>query len=66
VIDGADALVVVTEWREFKQPDFRLLSRTLKAQIIFDGRNIYNPARVADYGLRYVGIGRSSELFGAA
>ena len=66
VIDGADALVVVTEWREFKQPDFRLLSRTLKAQIIFDGRNIYNPERVADYGLRYVGIGRSSELFGAA
>ncbi len=64
-IEGADALVVVTEWREFKQPDFRRLSKMLKARIIFDGRNIYNPERVADYGLRYVGIGRSSELFEA-
>ena len=62
--DNADALIVVTEWREFKQPDFRRLSNSLKAKLIFDGRNIYHPARVAGYGLIYEGIGRSSALFG--
>lgn len=62
-ISDADALIVVTEWREFRQPDFRRLGKTLKSGIIFDGRNIYNPARVADYGLQYEGIGRSSILF---
>ncbi len=59
----ADALIVVTEWRQFKQPDFRRLSKELHAKTIFDGRNIYNPERCADYGLSYVGIGRSSELY---
>ena len=58
-LEGADALVVVTEWREFRQPDFRRISNALGAKIIFDGRNIYNPDRVADYGMQYVGIGRS-------
>ena len=62
-VDHSDALIVVTEWREFRQPDFRRLSKMLKEKIIFDGRNIYNPARVADYGLTYEGIGRSSALF---
>lgn len=61
-VDGADALIVVTEWREFRQPDFPRLSKSLKSKLIFDGRNIYNPARVADYGLIYEGIGRSSAL----
>ncbi|MBO6565575.1 MAG: UDP-glucose/GDP-mannose dehydrogenase family protein [Pseudomonadales bacterium] len=61
--DGAEALVVVTEWRQFKQPDFRRLSKELVSKIIFDGRNIYNPERCADYGLEYVGIGRSSDLY---
>ena len=61
--EGADALIVATEWRQFKQPDFRRLSRQLKAAIVFDGRNIYNPQRCADYGLEYVGIGRSSALY---
>jgi UDPglucose 6-dehydrogenase len=59
-LNNADALIVVTEWREFKQPDFRHLANKLKSKLIFDGRNIYNPARVADYGLQYVGIGRSN------
>lgn len=58
--EGADALIVVTEWRQFRQPDFRRLSRQLTEKVIFDGRNIYNPDRVADYGLRYVGIGRNN------
>lgn len=64
--EGADALIVVTEWRQFKQPDFRRLSKQLKSATVFDGRNIYNPQRCADYGLNYVGIGRSSALFDAA
>jgi UDPglucose 6-dehydrogenase len=58
--EDADALVVITEWREFRQPDFRRISNALAAKIIFDGRNIYNPDRVADYGMQYVGIGRSN------
>ncbi len=61
--EGADLLVVATEWRQFKQPDFRRLSRQLKSATIFDGRNIYDPQRCADYGLNYVGIGRSSALY---
>ncbi|MBC81396.1 MAG: UDP-glucose 6-dehydrogenase [Gammaproteobacteria bacterium] len=61
-VEGADALIIVTEWREFRQPDFRRLSKSLKSKLIFDGRNIYNPARVANHGLIYEGIGRSSAL----
>lgn len=61
--EGADALIVVTEWRQFKQPDFRRLSKQIKSKTIFDGRNIYNPERCADYGLTYVGIGRNSAHF---
>ncbi len=60
--ENADALIVVTEWRQFKQPDFRRLSKQLRSKTIFDGRNIYNPARCTDYGLNYIGIGRSSAL----
>jgi UDPglucose 6-dehydrogenase len=59
---NADALIVVTEWRQFKQPDFRRLNNQLRSKTIFDGRNIYNPQRCADYGLNYIGIGRSSAL----
>ena len=64
--EGADALIVVTEWRQFKQPDFRRLSKQLTTATLFDGRNIYNPQRCSDYGLKYIGIGRSSELFEAS
>lgn len=59
-VEEADALIVVTEWREFKQPDFRKLAKLLREKIIFDGRNIYDPERMSDYGLKYVGIGRSN------
>jgi UDPglucose 6-dehydrogenase len=58
--ESADALIIVTEWRQFRQPDFRRLSRQLSAKTIFDGRNIYNPERVADYDLKYIGIGRNN------
>ena len=61
--ENADALIVVTEWRQFKQPDFRRLNNQLRSKTIFDGRNIYNPQRCADYGLNYIGIGRSSARY---
>lgn len=57
-IDNADALVLVTEWKEFRAPDFGLLARTLRSKAIFDGRNLYDPAIVRAAGLRYYGIGR--------
>lgn len=55
---GADALVVVTEWQEFKAPDFDELAKTLAQKVIFDGRNLYDPARLARRGFAYYGIGR--------
>ena len=55
---GADALVVVTEWQEFRSPDFDELRRTLKAPLVFDGRNLYDPALVRAAGLEHFAIGR--------
>ncbi|MFO1324247.1 MAG: UDP-glucose/GDP-mannose dehydrogenase family protein [Burkholderiales bacterium] len=56
--DGADALVVVTEWQEFRSPGFDELARRLKAGVVFDGRNLYAPDEVRAAGLEYFGIGR--------
>jgi len=58
-VQGADALAVVTEWLEFRSPDFEELARLLKGRAIFDGRNLYDPVAVRKAGLAYVGIGRS-------
>ncbi|HEX4856410.1 MAG TPA: UDP-glucose/GDP-mannose dehydrogenase family protein, partial [Limnobacter sp.] len=58
---NADALIVCTEWRMFKSPDFLMLSRMLKQKAVFDGRNLYDPALLADYGLVYEGVGRRAE-----
>jgi UDPglucose 6-dehydrogenase len=58
-VAGADALAVVTEWLEFRSPDFAALAAQLKDKVIFDGRNLYNPAAVRAAGLTYYGIGRS-------
>ena len=58
--EGADALVLVTEWKEFRAPDFAGLATILRDKAIFDGRNIYDPAVVAAAGLAYEGIGRVS------
>jgi UDPglucose 6-dehydrogenase len=55
---GADALVVVTEWKAFQAPDFELVHDTLTEPVVFDGRNIYDPVLMARYGLSYFGIGR--------
>jgi UDPglucose 6-dehydrogenase len=56
--DGADALVVVTEWKEFRSPDFDELKLRLKSPLIFDGRNLYDPALVRAAGITYFAIGR--------
>ena len=56
---GADALVLVTEWKEFRAPDWRFLAENLAARAVFDGRNIYDPQTVVAAGLSYEGIGRA-------
>jgi len=56
--EGADALVLMTEWLEFRSPDFRWLAATLRDRALFDGRNLYDPAFVMESGLHYFGIGR--------
>ena len=56
----ADALVVVTEWREFRSPDFARLKTALTHPVIFDGRNLYNPAQLQQAGFIYFGIGRTN------
>ena len=57
-IEGADALAIVTEWQEFRSPDFDTLRAKLKQPVVFDGRNLYDPALVARFGLKYYAIGR--------
>ena len=56
--EGADALVVVTEWKEFRSPDFDALLRHLKQPVIFDGRNLYEPDVVRAAGFEHVSMGR--------
>jgi UDPglucose 6-dehydrogenase len=55
---NADALIVVTEWPEFRMPNFKVLEKLLKTKTIFDGRNIYEPEEMADLGFNYYSIGR--------
>ena len=57
-LTGADALVIVTEWKEFRSPDFDLIKERLKQPLIVDGRNLYDPALVRAMGLDYLAIGR--------
>ena len=57
-LDGADALAIVTEWKEFRSPDFDVIKAKLKTPVIFDGRNLYDPATPRKAGLEYVAIGR--------
>lgn len=63
-IDGADALVVVTEWKAFWSPDFARIAAALKHKAIFDGRNIYDPRAVEAAGIAYYGIGRGRSVQG--
>jgi UDPglucose 6-dehydrogenase len=57
-LDNADALLIVTEWKEFRSPDFTAIKQKLKSPLIFDGRNLYDPKTVKDAGLDYHAIGR--------
>jgi UDPglucose 6-dehydrogenase len=59
---GADALMVVTEWKEFRSPDFTKLKGSLKNAIVFDGRNMYDPKQMQNHGYEYYGIGRGATL----
>ncbi len=63
--DGADALLIVTEWNEFRNPDFAVIGSSLKEKVIFDGRNALNPKDVQKYGFEYYCVGRQS-LFNEA
>ncbi len=59
-LEGADALAVVTEWQEFRSPDFQAIRARLKTPAIFDGRNLYDPAELERFGLEYYPIGRAA------
>ena len=59
---GADALVVLTEWKQFRSPDFAALKARLADAVVFDGRNLYEPAEVEDAGIAYWGIGRGRSI----
>jgi UDPglucose 6-dehydrogenase len=61
-LDGAEALVICTEWRAFRSPDFQVITSTLKQPVLFDGRNIHDPERMAREGITYYGIGRGHSV----
>lgn len=60
-LKGADAMILVTEWNEFRRPDFDRMKTLMKQPVIFDGRNIYEPSKLRSKGFTYYGIGRSGE-----
>jgi UDPglucose 6-dehydrogenase len=57
-LEGADGLVILTEWQEFRNPDFEIMRRLMREKVVFDGRNLYEPKTVAGYGFAYYPIGR--------
>ena len=57
-LDGADCLAIVTEWGDFRRPDFDDMARRLEAKVIFDGRNLYSPAEMRARGFVYHSIGK--------
>ena len=59
-LDEADALIIVTEWKEFRSPDFEDMKKRLKTPVIFDGRNLYDPAMMRELGMEYFSVGRPS------
>jgi len=61
-LNGADALAIVTEWQEFRSPDFDTIKSELKHPVVFDGRNLYDPGFVKRYGLTYYGMGRGDSV----
>lgn len=63
ILDGADALAIVTEWNEYRNPNFEKLKSLLRHPVIFDGRNLYEPHRMSEAGFRYFPIGRNGKSF---
>jgi UDPglucose 6-dehydrogenase len=61
-LKNADALIICTEWKAFRAPDFELMANTLKEKLIFDGRNVYDPHQLAEQGWQYYGIGRGLSI----
>jgi UDPglucose 6-dehydrogenase len=57
-LEGAEALVVATEWNEFREPDFPRMKTLMRRPAIFDGRNIFNPDYIKSLGFHYEGVGR--------
>ncbi|MGB9990064.1 UDP-glucose dehydrogenase family protein [Massilia sp. SM-13] len=60
-VAGADALVIVTEWKAFRSPDFGKIKTALRQPLVFDGRNLFEPEAMDEYGIEYHGIGRASQ-----
>jgi UDPglucose 6-dehydrogenase len=58
-LENTDALIIVTEWKEFRAPDFEAIRQTLNTPVIFDGRNLFSPAQMEQLGIEYYGIGRT-------
>jgi UDPglucose 6-dehydrogenase len=57
-VEGADALVLATEWNEFREPDFPRIKSLMRHPAVFDGRNVWSPQTLRDLGFHYEGIGR--------
>jgi UDPglucose 6-dehydrogenase len=57
-VDGADALVLVTEWHQYRRPDFTRIAQKMRGKLVIDGRNIWEPVELREFGLRYLGVGR--------
>jgi UDPglucose 6-dehydrogenase len=58
-LEGADALLIVTEWKEFRSPDFERIRSALKQPVVIDGRNLFEPEAMQVFGIEYHGIGRA-------
>ena len=58
MLDNADALIICTDWSEFKQPDFEQMKKRMATPVIFDGRNLYHPTEMQDQGFVYYSVGR--------
>jgi len=61
-LEGADALVIITDWNEYRNPDFNSIKKGLREPVIIDGRNLYDPDRMRDLGIRYYSIGRPTTV----
>ncbi len=61
-LEGADALLILTEWKPYRTPDFQRMKQLMREPVIFDGRNLFDPRRMRELGFEYVGVGRAGAL----